>query len=75
LIEFLPAGRVLSSAEDLIPYSFDGTAALKRMPAAVVMAESAEEVSSVLKFAQRERRQCSCRGVRGALSGEDEPDP
>lgn len=73
MIEFLPAGRVLSSAEDLIPYSFDGTAALKRMPAAVVMAESAEEVSSVLKFAQRERLPVVTRGSGTGLSGGSVP--
>ncbi len=32
----LGAANVLTSAEDLIPYSFDGTAALQAMPGAVV---------------------------------------
>src|SRR5688572_24133444 len=36
--------NVLTSAEDLIPYSFDGTAALQQMPGCVVFAESTAHV-------------------------------
>jgi len=40
--------NVLTSAEDLIPYSFDGTAALQQMPGCVVFAESTPQISEVL---------------------------
>ena len=45
------APNVLTEREDLIPYSFDGTAALRQMPAAVVFVQSATEVSEILKLA------------------------
>ena len=45
------AENVLTSKEDLIPYAFDGTAAIKEMPGCVVFAVSTDEVSAVLKLA------------------------
>ena len=45
------AKNVLTEKEDLIPYSFDGTAALREMPGCVVFAESPEQVAAILKLA------------------------
>ena len=45
------AGNVLRAQEDLIPYSFDGTAALSQMPACVLFVSTTEQVSQVLKLA------------------------
>ena len=55
LQRLLSAANVLTTKEDLIPYSFDGTAALQQMPGAVIFASSTEQVASVLgrEFAQR----------------------
>ena len=39
-----PSEALLTLREDLIPYSFDGTAVLQQMPAAVVFAQTVEEV-------------------------------
>ena len=47
LTQILGQGQVLTDKEDLIPYSFDGTAALKALPRAVVFPRSAAEVAAV----------------------------
>ena len=41
----LGPANVLTSAEDLIPYSFDGTAALQQMPGAVVFVTNTAQIS------------------------------
>jgi len=60
---------LLTSAEDLIPYSFDGTAAMTQMPGAVVFARSAADVVAVLEIATRERIPVVTRGSGTGLSG------
>jgi glycolate oxidase len=65
--------RVLTAAEDLLPYRFDGTAALKQMPRAVVFARSAAEVSEVLKIARTYRGPVVTRGSGTGLSGGSVP--
>ena len=47
----LPAGRVLTSAEDLAVYAFDGTALLHQLPACVVMPDTVEQIVGVLRVA------------------------
>jgi glycolate oxidase len=61
--------NVLTSAEDLIPYSFDGTAALQQMPGCVVFAESTPQISEVLKLANATRTPVVTRGSGTGLSG------
>jgi glycolate oxidase len=61
--------NVLTSAEDLIPYSFDGTAALQQMPACVVFAESTSHISEILKLANASRTPVVTRGSGTGLSG------
>lgn len=63
------AAGVLTKAEDLIPYGFDGTAALTQLPGCVVFARSAREVSEVLKLATAERIPVVTRGSGTGLSG------
>jgi len=60
---------LLTSTEDLIPYSFDGTAAMTQMPGAVVFARSAADVVAVLEIATRERIPVVTRGSGTGLSG------
>ena len=45
--------NVLTEKEDLIPYSFDGTAALHQMPDVVVFAQATEQVVGILRFANQ----------------------
>ena len=52
LIRLLGPAHVLTQKEDLIPYGFDGTAALKQLPRAVVFPRTADEIATIL----RERR-------------------
>jgi glycolate oxidase len=67
--------NVLTSAEDLIPYSFDGTAALRQMPACVVFTTSAEQVASILKLANETKLAVVTRGSGTGLSGGSLPSP
>jgi glycolate oxidase len=61
--------NVLTSKEDLIPYSFDGTAALQQMPGSVIFARSGADVSAVLKLANEARIAVVTRGSGTGLSG------
>jgi len=69
------AGQVLTAKEDLIPYSFDGTAALQSMPGCVVFPTSTEQVAAVLKLANAERVAVVTRGAGTGLSGGSVPSP
>jgi glycolate oxidase len=60
---------VLTAKEDLIPYSFDGTAAMLQMPGCVVFVESAKEVSEILKLANEKKFAVVTRGSGTGLSG------
>ena len=66
---------VLTAQEDLIPYSFDGTAALTQMPAAVVFPRNTGQVSRVLQWANRTRTPIVTRGSGTGLSGGSLPTP
>ena len=62
------ADNVLTEKEDLIPYSFDGTAALQQMPGCVVFAKSTQEVVGVLKQANQAKAAIVTRGSGTGLS-------
>ena len=55
LASIVGADAVLTRAEDLIPYSFDGTAALKERPAAVVFPRTTAQVAACVAAGGRER--------------------
>ena len=61
--------NVLTEKEDLIPYSFDGTAALRQMPGGVAFAKSPEQVSAILKLANTAKVPVVTRGSGTGLSG------
>src|SRR5580765_8056132 len=67
--------NVLTEKEDLIPYSFDGTAALQQMPGAVVFAKSPEQISGILKLARATKTPVVTRGSGTGLSGGSLPSP
>lgn len=69
LQRILGGENVLTSKEDLIPYSFDGTAALQQMPGCVVFAKSTDEATSVLKLAKSSKTPVVTRGSGTGLSG------
>src|SRR5690349_21638817 len=63
------ASNVLTSREDLIPYSFDGTAALQQMPGCVLFVSSTAQVSRLLQWANLNRTAIVTRGSGTGLSG------
>ncbi len=67
--------HVLTAPEDLIPYSFDGTAALRQAPGAVAFARTTEEVAGVLRLANETRTPVVARGSGTGLSGGSLPSP
>src|ERR1051325_9455731 len=67
--------NVLSAAEDLIPYSFDGTAAMQVMPGCVVFVENTHQVREVLLLANAHRTPVVTRGSGTGLSGGSLPVP
>jgi glycolate oxidase len=71
----LPAEQVLTGPEDLIAYSFDGTAALQQLPGCVVFARTRDEVQSVLRLANAAGTAVVTRGSGTGLSGGSLPAP
>src|SRR5215216_1961840 len=61
--------RVLTALEDLIPYSFDGTAALQQLPGCVIFPQTAEQISRILKLANETKTAVVTRGSGTGLSG------
>ncbi len=75
LVESLGAERVLTQAEDLIPYSMDGTAALHERPGAVVFPKTAAEVAACIRLASAQSVPIVTRGSGTGLSGGSVPVP
>ena len=69
LRQLVGSENVLTAKEDLIPYSFDGTAALKQMPGCVLFAQTTDQVSAVLRLANQTRTPVVTRGSGTGLSG------
>ncbi|MDP9323879.1 MAG: FAD-binding protein [Acidobacteriota bacterium] len=67
------AASVLTEPEDIIPYSFDGTAALRQLPAAVVFPQTTEDVSRCVQFAGAQSLAIVTRGSGTGLSGGSVP--
>ncbi len=75
LVNLLGRENVLTEREDLIPYSFDATAAMKQMPRVVAFPRTAAEVSGILKLAARHKVPVVARGSGTGLSGGSVPAP
>ena len=73
LADIVGAGSVLTKPEDIIPYSFDGTAALRQMPSAVVFPHTTEDVARCVKFAVAQSVPIVTRGSGTGLSGGSVP--
>lgn len=71
--KIFPSDRILTEQEELVPYAFDGTAAILQMPKVVVFALSAEEVSRTLKLAAELKFPVVTRGSGTGLSGGSVP--
>lgn len=75
LVALLGRDAVLTGAEDLVPYSFDGTAALRSRPAAVVFPKTSDEVAACVRIARDARCPIVTRGSGTGLSGGSLPVP
>jgi len=73
LISLLGPKNVLTAVEDILPYSFDGTATLKQRPQAVVFPAHAAEVAAVLRLARTHSTPIITRGNGTGLSGGSVP--
>ena len=67
LKDIVGAEHVLTSLEDLVCYSFDGTVA-EHLPAVVVSPRTTEEVSRVMRVANREEIPVVPRGMASGLA-------
>ncbi|MEN9572519.1 MAG: hypothetical protein RL514_374 [Verrucomicrobiota bacterium] len=63
------ADQVFTAKEDLIPYSFDGTAAMSQMPGCVAFVTTTEQIAGLLKLANATRTPVVTRGSGTGLSG------
>jgi glycolate oxidase len=61
--------NVLTQPEDLIPYAFDGTAAVSHQASCVVFPQRKEQVVDIIKLAGRQRTPVVTRGSGTGLSG------
>ena len=75
LRECIGADHVLTAKEDLIAYSFDGTAAMQQLPGCVVFAQTTEQVSAILRLANATKTPVVTRGSGTGLSGGSLPCP
>jgi len=69
LKEIVGSANYLDSQEDRIAYSYDGTPLLRQLPTAVVVPQSVDHISAVLKLANEERFAVVPRGSGSGLSG------
>ena len=65
--------QVLTAKEDLVPYAFDGTAAVKGYPGAVAFARTTDEVVAILRWANEKGVPVVTRGSGTGLSGGSVP--
>jgi glycolate oxidase len=62
-------GALLSTEEELRPYECDGLTAYRRLPGAVALPETVEQVQAVLKACRRRQVAVVARGAGTGLSG------
>jgi glycolate oxidase len=65
--------NVLSSLDELRPFETDGLTAYRQMPLLVVMPETVEEVSQILKYCNENKIKVVPRGAGTGLSGGSMP--
>ena len=75
LVKIVGSSAVLTRAEDIVPYSFDGTAALYERPSAVVFPQTTEQVVRCVQLAGAHGTPIVTRGSGTGLSGGSVPTP
>jgi glycolate oxidase len=74
LTDAVGSANVLTEPEDLIPYAFDGTAALRQRPGGVVFPRSTDHVVTCVRAAMEHGVPIVTRGSGTGLSGGSVPD-
>lgn len=74
LNEILPPTSILTVAEDLRPYECDGLTAYRRLPLAVVLPTTIEQVQAITRICARMNIPVVARGAGTGLSGGALPD-
>jgi glycolate oxidase len=69
LLEILPASGVHSEPEQLKPYECDGLSAYRRLPMAVALPDTVEQVQAVMRLCHRLKIAVVPRGAGTGLSG------
>ena len=69
LEDFLPEGTVVSAERELKPFETDGFIAYRRMPLAVTLPRTTEEVAAILKYCAKYGIPVVPRGAGTSLSG------
>ena len=69
LREIVPGEGVISSELEMRPYESDGLSAYRQLPMVVVLPDTVEQVSRVLKFCHGEGIKVVPRGAGTSLSG------
>jgi glycolate oxidase len=69
LAAILPGENLITDARELVPYETDGFTAYSRVPMAVVLPETTEEVSRILAFCNKEGVAVVPRGAGTSLCG------
>ncbi|HQU16737.1 MAG: FAD-binding oxidoreductase [Chromatiales bacterium 21-64-14] len=75
LATVLPRASVLSREEELRPYECDGLSAYRRLPMAVVLPDTVDQVQAVLRLCTRHGIPVIARGAGTGLSGGALPRP
>jgi glycolate oxidase len=69
LAAVLPAGALLTAAEDVRPYECDGLTGHRAVPAAVALPESTDQVAALVRVCHQDRVPYVARGAGTGLSG------
>ena len=69
LRKIVPGEGVIDSAAEMKPYESDGLTAYRAMPMVVVLPETVEQVSQILRFCHSEKVKVVPRGAGTSLSG------
>ncbi len=75
IAQILAPGQILTAQEDILPYGFDGTAAIKQSPGAVVFPKTTQEVAACMRLASEGGGPVVTRGSGTGLSGGSVPVP
>ncbi len=67
--QLLPADSVLSDPETLAPYECDGLSVYRRLPLAVVLPETVEQIQAIMRLCARLKVPVVARGAGTGLSG------